>query len=235
MENHTQLMTIEPRLQTEDLVTLLGGTKGHRLSRSLNRRVKSLKSKVRGLLSPRLYYRTTKLTTQAKGTVLLDNEIVFKSSKLSKTLKHSKESVCFVGTVGRGVEREINRLMRRNSLADAYIVDVLGSVAVENMVEQFQRHMERKYRERHKSTTLRFSPGYCDWPITEQKKLFRVFDRREIDVDLLDSCLMCPRKSISGIFGVASNTRPPYNPCAHCNKLDCEARRHPYQPTRSLG
>jgi hypothetical protein len=228
-------MTIQPRLQTEDLVTLLGGTKGHRLSKSLNRRVKSLKSRVRGLLNPRLYYRTAKLTTHSKGTVLLNNEIVFKSRKLSKTLKDSKESVCFVGTIGTGVEREINRLMRRNSLADAYIVDVLGSVAVENMVEQFQNHMDSKYRKRDKSVTLRFSPGYCDWPITEQKKLFRVFDRREIEVDLLDSCLMCPRKSISGIFGVASNTEPPYNPCAHCNKLDCEARRHPYQPPRTLG
>jgi len=227
MENNTHLFTIEPRLQTEDLVTLLGGAEDHRLSGSLGRKVRALKTKVRGLLTPRLYYRTTKLTSEAKGTVRLDNHIVLNSNKLSKTLKHSEESVCFVGTIGREVEREINQLMHHNSLAEAYIVDALGSVAVENMVEQFQRRMNDRYKKQGKSVTLRFSPGYCDWPITEQKKLFRVFDHQEIDVDLLDSCLMRPRKSISGIFGVSPNTGPPYNPCVQCKKLDCETRRDP--------
>jgi hypothetical protein len=227
MKNNTQLMTIEPRLQTEELVTLLGGTKGHRLSGSLGRKVGALKSKVRTLLKPRLYYHKAKLTAKSKDSVRLDDHIVFSSNKLSKTLKHSDESVCFVGTIGKGVEQEINRLMRHNSLAEAYIVDALGSVAVENMVEQFQRHMDNRYKKKGKSVTLRFSPGYCDWPITEQKKLFRVFDRQEIDIDLLDSCLMSPRKSISGIFGVAPNTGSSYNPCVQCKKLDCEARRDP--------
>jgi len=227
MKNNTHLMTIEPNLQTEELLTLLGGAKGHRMSGSLGRKVRALKTKVRGLLAPRLYYRTATLTSESKDTVRLDSHIVFKSNKLSKTLKDSDESVCFVGTIGRGVEREINRLMRDNSLAEAYIVDALGSVAVENMVEQFQRHMDKKYKKQGKSVTLRFSPGYCDWPITEQKKLFRVFNSQEIDVDLLDSCLMRPRKSISGIFGVAPNTGSPYNPCVQCKKFDCEARRDP--------
>ena len=225
MENDTQIIKIEPRLQTEDLVTLLGGTKGHPLSASLGRKVRTLKSKVRGLLNPRLYYRTAKLTAKSKGTVCLDNDIVFRSNKLSKTLMDSDEGVCFVGTIGRGVEGEINRLTRENSLADAYILDALGSVAVESMVGQFQQQMNGKYKKQGKSVTLRFSPGYCDWPITEQKKLFRVFDHHDIDVDLLDSCLMRPRKSISGIFGVAPNTGSPYNPCVQCKKLDCQARR----------
>ena len=227
MEKHTQLMTINPKLETEDLIGLLGGTKGRPLSRSLGRKVRALKSKVKVLFNPRLYYRTSKLTTKVNGTVCLDNDIVFRSNKLSKTLKHSDESVCFVGTIGRGIEREIKRLMRDNSLADAYIVDAIGSVAVESMVEQFQHHMDCRYRKEGKAVTLRFSPGYCDWPITEQKKLFRVFDPEEINVDLLDSCLMRPRKSISGIFGVAPTAGSSYNPCVHCKKLDCEARRYP--------
>lgn len=212
-------------MQTEDLLTLLGGTKGHRLSHTLGRKVRALKSKVRDLLNPRLYYRTAKLITKEKGTVRLDKDIVFRSSTLSKTLEDSSESVCFVGTIGRGVDGEINRLLRDNSLADAYIVDALGSVAVESMVEQFQHRMDNRYRKEGKSVTLRFSPGYCDWSITEQKKLFRLFDQQKIDVSLLDSCLMRPRKSISGIFGVVPHTGSPHNPCLQCKKLDCEARR----------
>lgn len=225
MKNNTQLITIEPRFQTEYLVKLLGGKKRHKLSRSLSRKVRVLKSKVRDLLNPRLYYSMAKVSTESKGVVCLNDEIVFKSRKLSEALKDSEKSVCFVGTIGRGVEYEINKLLRDNCLADAYIVDALGSVAVENMVEQFQNLMETRYRKQDKSVTLRFSPGYCDWPVTEQKKLFRVFDPLGIGVELLDSCLMQPRKSISGIFGIAPYKALPYNPCAHCKKRDCEVRR----------
>jgi hypothetical protein len=225
MNENIHRLTLEPRFQNESLVKLLGGSQPYQFSHSLNHKLWILKSRARDLLNPRLYYRTARVSTESSGVVRVNDEIVFKSHNLYEALKNSDESVCFIGTIGRGVEREIGRLMRNNRLADAYIVDALGSVAVENMVERFQQRMEARYKKQEKSVTLRFSPGYCDWPITEQKKLFRVFDRCEITVELLDSCLMQPKKSISGIFGIAPSGDPPFNPCVHCRKLDCQARR----------
>ncbi|MEE9529870.1 MAG: vitamin B12 dependent-methionine synthase activation domain-containing protein [Syntrophobacteria bacterium] len=61
--------------------------------------------------------------------------------------------------------------------------------------------------------------------MTEQKKLFSVFDAEEIGVELLDSCLMEPRKSISGVFGIAPPGSPPHSPCLHCREKNCTARR----------
>ncbi|MBN2514906.1 MAG: hypothetical protein JXC33_02610 [Deltaproteobacteria bacterium] len=144
-------------------------------------------------------------------------------------MKHCKDAVCFIATIGDGVEKEIARLTEEERLFDAYILESMGSMAVENMVDAFFKDMETKYNAQDKGITLRFSPGYCDWSVKEQKKLFRLIDATRIDVTLTDSCLMHPRKSISGIFGIhpfdGDNPVFQYNPCSDCMKKDCTARR----------
>jgi cobalamin-dependent methionine synthase I len=158
--------------------------------------------------------------------VQLDETVEFTSAKLARTLKNADEIVCFVGTIGTGVEHEINRLLGKQKLADAYILDAMASVAVENMIDRFHDLMEKRFGEEDRTVTFRFSPGYCDWPVTQQKKLFNIFDTKEIDVELLDSCLMKPRKSVSGVFGITPQESESYNPCRDCPTRRCESRRN---------
>ena len=164
-----------------------------------------------------------------KGRIYLEDGTVFKSPKLTRAVSGSDRLICFITTLGKGIDSEISRMMRQTSLSEAYVLDALGSVAVESVAERFHRYMETRYRENSKAVTLRFSPGYCDWPIIEQKKLVRLFDSDGIGVQLQDSCLMQPRKSISAVFGVypvyENPPPPPYNPCLDCSKIDCSARR----------
>jgi hypothetical protein len=105
----------------------------------------------------------------------------------------------------------------------------MGSLAVENMVDQFHHRLGEQSEARNKMVSLRFSPGYCDWHITQQKELFKLLDSNRIGVELTYTCLMTPRKSISGVFGISSSSSikdvMPYNPCLDCQKKDCRARR----------
>lgn len=220
-----QLMEIQPRLQTNHLAEALGNSENRNFSNSLRSRVGVCKKKLDGLIRPRLIYRVEKIAENGKASVCLNGAVCFKSRKLSTALQDSEKIVCFVGTIGRAIERQVNKLMQDNHLAEAYVLDAMGSVVVEDMVERFQQHMEAKCKEESKTVTLRFSPGYCDWSITDQKKLFSVMDSEQIGVQLTDSCLMQPRKSISGVFGIAPQGSVPYNPCVDCSKTNCEARR----------
>ena len=114
----------------------------------------------------------------------------------------------------------------------AFIMDAIGSVAVENTVERFQKLHADTYKKRLQYVSLRFSPGYCDWPIEEQKKIFSLFEDDQINVRLSESCLMSPRKSISGVFGVTRPMISPfhrYNPCRDCQKKGCEGRREKHR------
>lgn len=217
---------IQPSFAQEKLVTRLGGRKNRRLSCATRNKVHTSREKVQDLIKPRITYRIREIQNNNGRLITLENQTRFKSPKLARTLRDGSQVVCFVATIGRAIEKEIKKLMHINRLSEAYIIDSLGSVAIEDMVDRFQKRMTSELDKGGQTSTLRFSPGYCDWPITEQKKLFALLNTGEIDVRLTDSCLMSPRKSISGIFGITSKSADLYNPCVDCHRTKCEARRN---------
>lgn len=222
-------ITINPNVETNELSRHFGASGCQGFSRSLSTKVESYSKKLDELLVPRLHYKIEKINNIGKGSVSVNGCTTFRSQKLTRALEDSDEIVCFVATVGSNIEDEIDGLMAQRRLSEAYVLDTMGSVAVENIVEQFHQCKELPFFSENRSVTLRFSPGYCDWPVTDQKKLFALFDSDVTGVELLHSCLMRPRKSISGVFGLfySSNSHfsIPYNPCLHCKKTDCIARR----------
>lgn len=220
------MMIIKPSLETYALARLLGARRSHRFSRSVALKVKKLGTKLGQLMIPRLHYQDKKIDSINKEAVNIRGGKAFRSSKLSKVMKDCEKIICFIATIGSGIEKEIVRLIGENRLSDAYILDSMGSVAIENMVEKFHQRITAKYESENKGVTLCFSPGYCDWPITEQKKIFTLFDSNATGIELLDSCMMRPRKSISGVFGIYNDTqKAPYNPCLDCPKKNCDGRR----------
>jgi hypothetical protein len=222
----TASMQIQPTVENDKLLKLLGGQKKKRLPKSIGKKVQIAKEKLAKLIKPKLHYRIVKPSVNDNAVIQLDETVEFTSAKLAKTLKNSEKIVCFVGTIGTGVEKEINSLLGKQKLADAYILDAMASVAVENMIDRFQNFIEDKFSSEDRTVTLRFSPGYCDWPVTQQKKLFNIFDPKELDIELLDSCLMKPRKSVSGVFGITPQNSVSYNPCRECPLRSCDSRRN---------
>jgi len=220
---------VQPRIVTNELARLMGDRKHQGLSRRLSTKVERVTRSFGELMEPRFAYRRLRLESAGHGVVRLEDGLEFRGGRMARALGEADEVVCFLATLGEEVDLEIGRLFRENRLAEGYILDALGSVAVENLVEQFHRQTEDESRKSSRGVTLRFSPGYCDWPITDQARLLSLFDTAALGVKLQDSCLIHPRKSVSGVFGV---TRPgqalhqaPHNPCLACAKTDCFARR----------
>ena len=222
-------MEIKPIIEKDALARLLGGDEFDEIPRSTRSKINQMNLVFEELVEPNLCHRNMGIDSVEKGAVLLEEGQKFKSNKLSKTLKNCDEIICYIATLGDSIEDRINQLMQKKHLAQAYILDAMASVAADNMVETFHQQMKDVYNDQNKQVTLCFSPGYCDWPLTDQKKLFGIFDSNELDVELTDSCFMKPRKSISGVFGVTppdSNPREQsYNPCSECHRQNCSARR----------
>ncbi|MCG6971841.1 MAG: hypothetical protein LJE66_01725 [Desulfobacterales bacterium] len=222
-------MEIKPIIEKDALARLLGGDEFDEIPRSTRSKINQMNLVFEELVEPNLCHRNMGIDSVEKGAVLLEEGQKFKSNKLSKTLKNCDEIICYIATLGDSIEDRINQLMQKKHLAQAYILDAMASVAADNMVETFHQQMKDVYNDQNKQVTLCFSPGYCDWPLTDQKKLFGIFDSNELDVELTDSCFMKPRKSISGVFGITppdSNHREQsYNPCSECNRPNCSARR----------
>jgi hypothetical protein len=83
------------------------------------------------------------------------------------------------------------------------------------------------------------SPGYGTWPITAQRALFDLLPHDEIQVELLPSCLMTPRKSVSFAVWLGERETPGVGQgnaagdegrtarCAICDLPSCPYREGP--------
>jgi hypothetical protein len=217
-----------PKITIDGVSRLLGYRRPRDLSTRMLRAIERSLERSYELIKPRVLYTEKSIRSAGNGALLLDKDVVIRSRKLSKVCGKCDRAAIFVATVGKGIDSFIRKLMDQKRVAEAYIVDAIGSAAAEQTVDAFQRKYDTVETDRDERTTLRFSPGYCDWKVEEQRKLFKVIDNSLIGVELSESYLMTPRKSVSGIFGIGRRQEighVPTNPCVMCGMHNCIARR----------
>lgn len=114
----------------------------------------------------------------------------------------STSSALFAGTVGEPLSVEIARRFRANDFALGSMLDAAASCGAEmaaQMLEDLCRTLlQERGHFRARDAVLRFSPGYCGWHISAQRKLFDLLRPGEIGITLNESFLMQPLKSVTG-------------------------------------
>ncbi len=132
--------------------------------------------------------------------------------------------VVFVTTISSALEKEVKRQFNQGNQLEALFLDSAGSTAAEGVAAQLAQIVERENEGNNWRTGYRFSPGYCTWDMEIQWDIFRMLPAGDIGVELTESLLMLPRKSISGaiFFG---KTLDPLNPCLTCKQRGCKDRR----------
>lgn len=180
------------------------------------------------LIEPQVCY-TIKTIKDVNGSTLSVGDQVFTSRRISPMFSGCTQAAIFVATVGKRLEKKVARLMKTGLTLEALVVDSLGSVAVEKVADWFESEVRGIAAAKGNKAGRRYSPGYCDWDITQQKELFRFLDGESIGVNLTGTCLMTPRKSISGIIGIGESCITS-SACHFCNKKDCPTRREEFVP-----
>ncbi len=219
---------IQPEINTDRISRLLGYGKKRKLSKRMTRNIEKCIEKSSNYINPRIVFTEKNIKSAEDGKLLLDKSITLKSKKMTKALKKCNRATVFLATIGENIDSIMHELILKKKVTQAYIYDTIGSVAAENIVDKFQKELDIVTRRRGEMTTLRFSPGYCDWNVQEQRKLFQMLDNSLIDVHLSKSCMMTPRKTVSGIFGIGKIdeiTKTETNPCMLCGMKNCIARR----------
>jgi hypothetical protein len=138
----------------------------------------------------------------------------------------------FAVTVGGAVSEEISRLFAENEFAEGAMLDSAASESAEMAAQVVESRYVNLLKQANRldsgSGVLRFSPGYCGWNITAQRKLFAFLEPGEIGITLGESCLMQPLKSVSGVI-VAGRKEifefdDNYPFCRECETRSCRAR-----------
>ena len=157
----------------------------------------------------------------------IEGGVIFRSRILAQLLEQCESVAIFTLTIGNRLERIAARLAENGLVLRALILDAIGSDAAEKAANLVHAEISEKVSIFGLYTSRRFSPGYCDWDVSQQEIIFSAMNGDSAGVHLTDGCLMLPRKSVSGIIGIGkrdSNIEN-YNPCITCAKRDCIGRR----------
>lgn len=183
----------------------------------------------RDLTQPTCSYQIMDVTRVRRPKVTLVNgvKITITSDVMSWVLTPCEQALVFICSIGPKLEERVAQLMEQGQMLKASILDAIGSEAAEQAVDHLQKQVREIANAGDAEITLRYSPGYCDWDITQQKLLFKAMDSENPEVELTDECLMTPKKSISGIIGVGwgEKRRLRLSPCRFCTRQDCNNRR----------
>jgi hypothetical protein len=202
---------------------------GYRSSRKLPARMVTLISDYvehAGYLVDSSYSYVIKDIEQVHGSyAMIEGSIAFKSEVIAGLLENCNKVAVFLTTIGGYLEEMVNQLAEDKFVLQAAVLDAIGSGAVEKLANTVQKMVGDEASTEGLYMSQRFSPGYCDWNVEQQRMVFQAMDGDSVGIKLTEECLMLPRKSVSGIIGIGPSEVAEYNPCRTCNKRDCAGRR----------
>ncbi|MGE5314447.1 MAG: vitamin B12 dependent-methionine synthase activation domain-containing protein [Acidobacteriota bacterium] len=147
-------------------------------------------------------------------------------SIIAKRLRHSTSIAIFAATIGTEVETISRRLMEEGDMMGGFVYDTIGSVYAEAAADRIERAIEEAAQAGNEKITNRYSPGYCDWTVAEQHKLFSLLPAGFCGIRLTPSALMLPVKSVSGIIGVGALVKREQYQCSICDMHDCIRKKY---------
>ena len=156
---------------------------------------------------------------------VIEGSITFQSEVIAQLLKQCQKVAIFLVTIGRYLDETTRQLAKDGMILQSSVLDAIGSDAVEATANFVQNRIGEIAHAQGLHISRRFSPGYCDWDISQQKTIFSAMEGNCAGITLTDGCLMLPRKSISGIIGIGPVEVENYNPCKTCDRQDCVGRR----------
>ena len=155
-----------------------------------------------------------------------------KETPLKSIFPRARYLALMAFTLGEPISREITRLFDNNDFALGSMLDAVASegadMATKVAEERFSRYVTDIHELKSPLPVLLYSPGYCGWHISAQKRLFEYLRPAEIDISLTPQFLMIPLKSVSGVL-VAGETgihifNNDYPFCRECSHHSCRIR-----------
>lgn len=160
-----------------------------------------------------------------EGIIKINNRTIKPQAKICGYMKNTEKLAVFICTAGDGFSRFSDRCNKEGDYLKGFIADTFGSIVVEKAIDYIQERLKYEMRKEGLRITNRYSPGYCNWQLTDQKLLFELLPQNQCGISLSESCLMHPIKSVSGIIGIGKDVRKSSYACDICNNTTCVYRK----------
>lgn len=159
------------------------------------------------------------------GMITIGDTILDCGRQICGYLRHSEQLILFICTAGEKFTQLRQDFDKNNDYLSGFVVDTFGSMVVEGAMDYIQQQIESDYAALGSKITNRYSPGYCNWPLVDQRKLFGLLPPNDCQIQLTNSSLMLPIKSVSGLIGIGREVRKSKYACDICNNKECMYRK----------
>jgi len=218
---------IDIEIDKQQVLQHIGYSADHTPSARISTLVDEYTDTICNLIEPSFDYVIRDVCVVRGSRVVIEGPVTFQSEVIARLLENCEITAVFLVTIGNRLEKMSQRLAEEKLVLQSAILDAIGSDVVETVAAFVQNRIGELAAARDLYVSRRFSPGYCDWDVSQQKELFKIIDGTNAGVVLTKNCLMLPQKSISGIIGIGRSKEKveKYNPCKTCDRLDCRGRR----------
>ena len=170
-------------------------------------------------------YKECYVDTRGDDTIVVGG-ITFTSRALRKNLQKAERVFAYVATCGRELDQVP---IADGDYLKQFWLDTIKAAALGESLRHLNERMDRRHG---LGKTSAMHPGSGDaavWPIEQQRQLFSLLGDVTglIGVELTDSFLMVPNKSVSGI---RFPTEIDFRSCQLCHREKCPSRSAAFDP-----
>lgn len=175
------------------------------------------------IANPKIIFKESYITERHDNAVTIDGQL-FECTLMKNNLSEVNRVFPFTVTCGREL---YNWARKIDDIFVQYWADHIMEVVLRNAVAVLYDTIKTQYGVSKLSS---MNPGSLEgWPIEQQIPLFKLMENKqvEIGVELTESYLMVPQKTVSGIL---FKSKSGYTNCKLCEMVNCPSRSAQYEP-----
>ena len=135
--------------------------------------------------------------------IILDGGLTFTSKKLSAFLHDCRETVFMAATAGSAIMGAIKEKTRQDDLAAAVVYDATASEMTDAGLDWIMDYLNQHLRREGKALLpRRFSAGYADFNLENQRAIYDMLQMGKIGVTINPNFILLPEKSVTAISGI---------------------------------
>lgn len=135
---------------------------------------------------------------------LKDTIFQLQSKDLYNNLKNCHKVYLLACTLGP----QVDSLIRKTQFTDQVMASVFqatGAMYIEEVVDFANNQIAQIEKNQNNFTRPRFSPGFGDVSLENQKLFFNLLPCSKIGLSLMDTLIMAPEKSVTAFIGIYKN------------------------------
>jgi hypothetical protein len=159
--------------------------------------------RARSLITLKGAARRLPILSKDSRLVRLPDSLCLESTHLAALLANSQEILLLGATAGSTVIEAIRQDTAADNLTRAVVLDAAASEMVDAALDWMETFFTRNLRrEGRRLTKSRFSCGYGDLALENQRIFYDLLDLRQFGVELTEQYILMPEKSVTAVAGI---------------------------------